>query len=107
MNQPVTAPYLSKAYSLLLFVNGYFTKRAFRLFSGNFSCYSLSGPQTLPSRVRVIQRSTGARTAAFSNGKNYGDGRQASHWKDSSGIGIMAPTASTGEQLRHRRRCGM
>ena len=35
----------------------------------------------------------------FSNGTNFGDGRQASHWKDSLGIGIMDPTAATGELL--------
>ncbi|MGB7159383.1 MAG: NF038122 family metalloprotease [Tepidisphaeraceae bacterium] len=35
--------------------------------------------------------------ATFSNGLNFGDGRQASHWKDSLGIGIMDPTAAPGE----------
>jgi|CXWL01.1.fsa_nt_gi hypothetical protein len=35
----------------------------------------------------------------FSTGLNFGDGRQASHWKDSLGIGIMDPTASPGELL--------
>lgn len=35
----------------------------------------------------------------FSNGSNFGDGRQASHWKDSLGIGIMDPTAGEGELL--------
>ena len=37
--------------------------------------------------------------AAFSNGVNFGDGNQASHWKDSLGLGIMDPTASYGETL--------
>lgn len=37
--------------------------------------------------------------ASFSTGVNYGDGRQASHWKDNQGLGIMDPTADTGEQL--------
>ena len=37
--------------------------------------------------------------ALFSTGINFGDGRQASHWKDSLGIGVMDPTAATGEQL--------
>lgn len=36
---------------------------------------------------------------AFSNGINFGDGRQASHWKDNLGIGIMDPTAAPGELL--------
>jgi hypothetical protein len=37
--------------------------------------------------------------ATFSTGTNFGDGRQASHWKDSLGLGIMDPTAATGELL--------
>jgi hypothetical protein len=35
--------------------------------------------------------------ATFSTGRTFGDGQQASHWKDSLGIGIMDPTASNGE----------
>lgn len=35
----------------------------------------------------------------FSTGKVQGDGRQASHWKDNLGLGIMDPTAGTGELL--------
>ena len=30
---------------------------------------------------------------AWSTGVHFGDGRQASHWKDNLGIGIMDPTA--------------
>ena len=37
--------------------------------------------------------------AYFANGINYGDGQQASHWRDNLGIGIMDPTAAPGEQL--------
>ncbi|HXI71168.1 MAG TPA: NF038122 family metalloprotease [Verrucomicrobiae bacterium] len=37
--------------------------------------------------------------ALFADGINYGDGRQASHWKDNLGIGIMDPTAAYGETL--------
>jgi len=37
--------------------------------------------------------------ATFSTGTNFGDGRQASHWKDSLGLGIMDPTAAQGELL--------
>ncbi|MES2657352.1 MAG: NF038122 family metalloprotease [Verrucomicrobiota bacterium] len=36
---------------------------------------------------------------SFSNGLNFGDGRQASHWKDNLGLGVMDPTAATGETL--------
>jgi PEP-CTERM motif len=37
--------------------------------------------------------------AAFATGINFGDGQQASHWKDNLAIGIMDPTASAGETL--------
>ncbi len=35
----------------------------------------------------------------FSTGAYVGDGRQASHWKDNLGLGIMDPTSSYGELL--------
>ena len=35
----------------------------------------------------------------FSTGNVRGDGQQASHWKDSLGLGIMDPTAAPGELL--------
>ncbi|MCE3261277.1 MAG: sorting protein [Pseudoduganella sp.] len=35
----------------------------------------------------------------FSTGLNFGDGRQASHWKDDLFIGLMDPTAGMGETL--------
>jgi hypothetical protein len=35
----------------------------------------------------------------FSNGINFGDARQASHWKDFMGLGIMDPTAFPGELM--------
>lgn len=34
-----------------------------------------------------------------STGVDFGDGRQASHWKDGLGLGIMDPTAAPGELL--------
>jgi hypothetical protein len=37
--------------------------------------------------------------ASFSTGSNFGDGRQASHWKDNLGIGAMDPTIGTGEMV--------
>lgn len=36
----------------------------------------------------------------FSTGDVNGDGRQASHWKDDLGLGIMDPTAAPGEFLQ-------
>lgn len=38
--------------------------------------------------------------ASFSTGANFGDGHQASHWKDNLSIGFMDPTASAGELLK-------
>ncbi|HVU23591.1 MAG TPA: NF038122 family metalloprotease [Opitutus sp.] len=35
----------------------------------------------------------------FSTGVTFGDGRQASHWQENLGIGIMDPTAAPGEFL--------
>jgi hypothetical protein len=37
--------------------------------------------------------------ATFSTGSFYGDGRQASHWKDNLDLGVMDPTAGQGELL--------
>ncbi|MBN8891290.1 MAG: hypothetical protein BGP12_14375 [Rhodospirillales bacterium 70-18] len=37
--------------------------------------------------------------ATFSTGVVHGDGRQASHWKDGLGLGLMDPTAAPGEAL--------
>jgi hypothetical protein len=38
--------------------------------------------------------------ASFATGQNFGDGRQASHWKDNLGLGIMDPTSAYGELLQ-------
>lgn len=35
----------------------------------------------------------------FSTGSTFGDGRQASHWKDNLGLGIMDPTANPAGQI--------
>lgn len=37
--------------------------------------------------------------AGFATGSNFGDGQQASHWKDNLSVGIMDPTAAPGELL--------
>lgn len=37
--------------------------------------------------------------ATFSTGRTFGDGQQASHWKDNMHIGILDPTAARGELL--------
>jgi hypothetical protein len=38
--------------------------------------------------------------ASFATGTVLGDGRQASHWKDNLGLGIMDPTTAAGEVLQ-------
>jgi hypothetical protein len=55
---------------------------------------------TADNRAKYFSIDGGATVGpTFSNGLNFGDGRQASHWKDSLGLGIMDPTAATGELL--------
>ena len=39
------------------------------------------------------------KVAPMSTGTTFGDGRQASHWKDNLGIGILDPTAARGELM--------
>ncbi|HNC52844.1 MAG TPA: NF038122 family metalloprotease [Accumulibacter sp.] len=55
---------------------------------------------TADSRAKYFSIDGGATDIAlFATGKNFGDGRQASHWKDDLGIGVMDPTAAGGEKL--------
>jgi PEP-CTERM motif len=57
---------------------------------------------TADTRVKYFSLDRGITAGpGFSTGSNaaFGDGRQASHWKDNLGIGIMDPTAGTGETL--------
>lgn len=55
---------------------------------------------TADNRAKYFSIDGGATAiAGFSTGISQGDGRQASHWKDGLGLGIMDPTVSTGELL--------
>ena len=55
---------------------------------------------TADNRVKFFSIDGGTTMgASFSNGVNFGDGQQASHWKDNLGLGIMDPTAGRGELL--------
>jgi hypothetical protein len=55
---------------------------------------------TADNRSKYFSIDGGATSiAAFATGVNFGDGRQASHWKDNLGLGIMDPTAARGELL--------
>lgn len=54
---------------------------------------------TADGRGKYFSIDAGATSlAAFSTGVTHGDGRQASHWKDNLGIGLMDPTFASGEQ---------
>ena len=48
---------------------------------------------------QVLAGSGGDIEVLMSTGPDFGDGQQASHWKDSLSLGIMDPTASFGELL--------
>jgi hypothetical protein len=55
---------------------------------------------TADNRLKYFSVDGGATAiASFANGVKYGDGRQASHWKDGLSLGLMDPTASTGATL--------
>lgn len=55
---------------------------------------------TASSTAKYFSINGGASTSLlFSTGTTFGDGRQASHWKDSLGLGIMDPTAAAGELM--------
>ncbi|GAB4461448.1 MAG: hypothetical protein OHK0029_26740 [Armatimonadaceae bacterium] len=68
-----------------------------------FSTQSLAfGPGvidwTADNRTKFFSIDGGATSLAqFATGRNFGDGRQASHWKDNLGIGLMDPTLGGGE----------
>lgn len=60
-------------------------KGALDLAPGNAAYFSLDGGKTT--------------LGTFSTGSYNGDGRQASHWKDNLGLGLMDPTVDFGELL--------
>ena len=53
---------------------------------------------TADTRDKYFSLDGGANSiASFSTGQFFGDGQQASHWKDNFGLGIMDPTFTNGE----------
>jgi hypothetical protein len=55
---------------------------------------------TADNRTKYFSLDGGATSLAlFSTGTIYGDGRQASHWKDNLGLGLMDPTVNYGELM--------
>lgn len=56
---------------------------------------------TADARAKYFSVDGGATAGpGFSLGRNFGDGRQASHWKDNLMLGIMDPTSARGELLQ-------
>ncbi|MES2708325.1 MAG: NF038122 family metalloprotease [Verrucomicrobiota bacterium] len=72
----------------------------FRYSAGSLAAGAGFTDYTADTRLKYFSVDGGvSQVAAFSNGVTFGDGAQASHWKDSLGIGIMDPTAAPGELL--------
>ena len=89
---PVNGPFLANQFT---FVNSLdlFRYSALSLASGVIDF-------TADTRTKYFSIDGGATVGpGFSTGRNFGDGQQASHWKDNLGLGIMDPTAATGELL--------
>lgn len=69
----------------------------FRVWSGwDMFRYSADGVLDLSAGTASYYSTDGGTTNSglFSTGSSNGDGRQASHWKDNLGLGIMDPTAN-------------
>lgn len=54
---------------------------------------------TADARAKYFSLDGSTMGPEFSTGLTFGDGRQASHWKDDLFIGLMDPTAALGETL--------
>jgi hypothetical protein len=53
---------------------------------------------TADSRTKYFSIDAGLSSlGGFSTGRFHGDGRQASHWKDNLGLGLLDPTLASGE----------
>ena len=63
--------------------------------------YSAAGTLNLAAGANSYFSLDGGVTSLgrFSTGVDHGDGRQASHWKDNLGLGIMDPTANPAGQV--------
>ena len=54
---------------------------------------------TASATTKYFSLTGASSTLLFSTGVNFGDTRQASHWKDSLGLGMLDPTTAPGELL--------
>lgn len=86
-------------------VNGPFDDNQFTFVSSKdvfrFSDQSLDrgagvGDWTADTREKFFSIDGGTDLGGFSTGRNFGDGQQASHWKDDRGLGLMDPTVAAG-----------
>ena len=64
----------------------------------HYPCYP-SRPLITPGSKTGRFRTTSLISNAWSTGTNFGGGRQASHWKDNLGIGIMDPTSAAARSM--------
>ncbi len=68
---------------------------------GTYSPDFTPGGGTLAPVNQYFSLDNGATSMApLATGRNFGDGQQASHWKDNLTLGIMDPTSSPGERAR-------
>ena len=68
---------------------------------GTYSPDFTTGDGTLNPVDQYFSLDNGATVLAqLSTGRNFGDGQQASHWKDNLTLGIMDPTSALGELRR-------
>jgi hypothetical protein len=64
---------------------------------GSSGSFTLGGTSYTRSRPYFSLDGGQTNLATFSTGAFNGDGRQASHWQDNQGLGIMDPTFAQGE----------
>lgn len=84
-----------------LTANGYPVVSALDLFRYSSQSFAQGAIDwTADNRVKYFSLDGGVTAGpTFANGVVNGDGRQASHWKDDLGLGVMDPTAAPGELL--------
>lgn len=89
---PVGGPFADHVFTYVSTVDVYrFSNQSFGQGAGTIDW-------TADQRGKFFATDGGAtNNGGFSTGQNFGDGRQASHWQDNLGLGIMDPTAGTGE----------
>lgn len=72
----------------------------FRFSDASFALGTGVTDYTADNRIKYFSVDGGAtQVALFSTGAMHGDGRQASHWKDFLGIGLMDPAVFAGELM--------